>query len=102
MYAYIRTSLLVHEHMEAGISPDNVESSLMDLQMAVSQANETEDQSSINLATIANIFRAVGAKNTSIPVSRGVVQSATNIVADIQSWNTDNATLAVLQNQSAE
>ena len=101
MYAYIRTSLLVHEHMEAG-TRHNVENSLMDLQMAVSQANETEDQSSINLATIANIFRAVGAKNTSIPVSRGVVQSATNIVADIQSWNTDNATLAVLQNQSAE
>ena len=80
---------------------DDVENLLMGIEMALSQATDTEDRSSTNLATVANIFRTI-AESDAIAVSRDVLETAILIVSNIQSWGMDNSTLETLQNRSTE
>ena len=87
--------------MQDGITPLNVDRSLFSLQEVLSLATDPEDQSGVNLATISSVFRSV-AEEPDIPVSREALKSATNIMADILNWDTDNSTVERLQNQSAE
>ena len=87
--------------IQTEISLQNVDMSLLSLQEALSLATDPEDQSSVNLATIASVFRSV-AEEPTITVSRAALESATNIMADILNWDTDNSTVERLQNQSAE
>ena len=87
--------------MQNKISQENVDMSLLSLQEALSLATHPEDQSGVNLATISSVFRSV-AEEPAIPVSREALKSATNIMADILNWDTDNSTVERLQNQSAE
>ena len=100
-------NLIVYIHsvytlcVQDGITVENVDMSLSSLQEALSLATDPEDQSSVNLATIASVFRSV-AEEPNISVSRAALESATNIMADILNWDTDNSTVERLQNQSAE
>lgn len=92
---------LLYWHVQMGVTGDNAESAVVGIEMAVLQANDTEDWSSTNLATINSTFQAV-AENDEISVSRNLLESATMILSVIQSWGMDNATLDILQNTSAE
>ena len=79
----------------------NPESTLGGIQIILSMANDTGDRSSTNLNTVTNALQIV-AENSSISVSRDVLESATMILSTIQDWGMDNATLDILQNSSAE
>ena len=79
----------------------SAESTLMEIQMALSLANDTEDRSSTNLDTVTMTLQIV-AENESIAVNREVVESATHILSAIQDWGMDNSTLDILQSASAE
>ena len=79
----------------------NSASTLTAIQLALSMANETGDRSSTNLNTVTNTLQIV-AENSSISVSRDVLESATMILSTIQDWGMDNSTLDILQNSSAE
>ena len=79
----------------------NPGSTLNAIQLVLSMANDTGDRSSTNLNTVTNALHIV-AENSSISVSRDVLESATIILSTIQDWGMDNSTLDVLQNSSAE
>ena len=93
---YIYVIMNISASMQMGVTTDNVESSLRDLQTAVSNVTQAEDESNINLDTITDIFDEL-AHNSSIEISPTALESAANIVADIQSWNK-----STLQNHSSE
>lgn len=84
-----------------GITTDTVESSVMAIETAISQVNETEDRSSTNLHTVAMTFQTL-VENDTMSISRDAMESAIQILSHIQSWRMDNASLDVLHNTSAE
>ena len=79
----------------------SAETTLMEIQIALSLANDTEDRSSTNLDTVTMTLQIV-AENESIAVNREVVESTTHILSAIQDWGMDNTTLNILQTSSAE
>lgn len=84
-----------------GITTDTVESSVMAIETAIAQVNETEDRSSTNLHTVAMTFQTL-VENDTMSISRDAMESAIQILSHIQSWRMDNASLDVLHNTSAE
>ena len=71
-----------------------------ELEVLLSSINSTEDRSSTNLATVADILHSI-AENISF-VNLDIVRSTTYIMSDIQSWGQDNSSLETLQNRSSE
>ena len=72
----------------------------MILQDIVTQINSTEEQTTINLNTISDIFRKVTEDGNVI--DRDVVMSATHIVGSLMDWGEDDTSRPQLQNQSAQ
>ena len=72
----------------------------MILQDIVTQINSTEEQTTINLNTISDIFRKVTEGGNVI--DRDVVMSATHIVGSLMDWGEDDTSRPQLQNQSAQ
>ena len=91
----MRTSIL-----QMGVN--NVEESLIALEMVLANTTDPADISNTNLETIKITFEII-ADNDSIAMDRDILESATHIISEIQSWGMNNATnLTVLQESSAE
>ena len=85
--------------MQMEITQETARSAVMEIQMAMAQVNETEDRSSTNLDTVTIIFQKLA---NDISIDRDILESATFILSDIQSWGMDNSSLDTLQDTSAE
>ena len=71
------------------------------IEMAIAEVNETEDRSNTNLHTVEMTFQTL-VENDTMSINRVVMESAIEILSHIQSWRMDNASLDALENTSAE